>query len=873
MAKSIIFAHTIANLNIYKMKKTILLIIIFILCQYTYAQHSDYGLQIQSYPLPKSAFTSMMLHNGDPIKLNRKELTLNFSLLNRKDNVFGTVFRIITDKDQNIDLMYSVSQNDKRFPILVTKDVVHPIPQEVKCDQWISVSLTISPQDGHVKLMYDSSQININYKPLIGTKSLRIAFGQCPFNGYTIGDVASVNIKDISLTQGKDSLFYWKMAKHNGNICYDEISHSPAVGENSRWIIDKYITWKKIYSQDFSISPSIAFNPNTGTFYMANDKYKLYILHTKNQSLDTIDVKGGEFVANYPNQMIYIPQRQQLLSYNLDENLFSAFNPHTQTWEGTIAPTQEHDYWNNTLVYNPANSTLISFGGYGHYHYNNELLISYPYEKKPQVHLYLNNVHPRYSSSSVIVDSTLYIFGGRGCPSGRQELSPRNYYDFYAVNLLTQQVNKLWDLPHSPTNGDFHPADNMIYDKNKKCFYLFSTLQGGILLKFSIEHPDFEPMSLPLGIELESQYMYYNLYYSPQQQKLYTCILRAEVSGKSNVEIYELGFPPIAVSSFLQPELPISPKSTNTSLIIGLCIIIGLAIIAIAFLYHQKRKKRQLSFSIITPNERQSQEQKQDIKIEVPQTTPTKTFHNYDCSKSCICFFGGFRVFDKEGNNITNTFTPILKNLLILLILYTGKEEKGIVSHKMLQLLWPDKSEKSAQNNRNVYISKLRNILEQIGDIKIINKNSFWSIQFGENTFCDYLEAIRLFNEIGNDNNLEKILELLLHGAMLPNTETDWIDTFKTDFSNMTIDLLSQLLKKENLSDTLKLKIADTLFQHDYINEEALSAKCRILCQQGKKGLAKLVYDSFCKEYSNLLADEYPHSLKEIIGEEDNGIS
>lgn len=860
------------------MKKEILLIILLsALYQYIYAQHSDYGLHIQTYPLPKSAFTSMTLNNGEPIEIKEEKITLNFNLLNRKDNVFGTVFRIITDNNQNIDLMYSVSQNDKRFPILVTKDVVHPVQKEVRCNQWISVSLTLSPQDGHISLTYDSAQINIIHKPLMKTKSFRIAFGHCPFMGYVVGDVASVNIKDISFKQDQNTIYYWKMAKHNGDICYDEINHSPAIGKNSRWIIDKYITWKKIYSQNFPVSPSIAFDSHTGTFYMANNKYKLYVLHTSNQTLDTIDVKGGEFVANYPNQMIYIPQRRQLLSYNLDENLFSAFNSQSQTWEGTVAPTQEHDYWNNTLVYNPANSTLISFGGYGHYHYNNKLLISYPYENKPQVHINLNDIHPRYSSSSVIVDSTLYIFGGRGCPSGRQELSPRNYYDLYAVNLLTQQVNKLWDYPNSPTNGDFHPADNMIYDKDKKCFYLFSNLQGGILLKFSIDNPNFEPMSLPLGLELESQYIYYNLYYSPLQQKLYVCILQAEVSGISNIEIYELGFPPIAVSSFLQPESSASKQKTGSSLLIWICIVTSLAIIGVLFLYRLKRKKKQSATPTVEVFEKQEQEPKleiqSDIKIKVPHTIPAKTFHNYDYSRSCICFFGGFRVLDKEGNNITNTFTPILKNLLILLILYTGKEGKGIVSHKMLQLLWPDKSEKSAQNNRNVYISKLRNVIEQIGDIKIINKNSFWIIQFGEGTFCDYLEALRLFNNTGSENNLERLLELLLHGAMLPNTETDWIDAFKTDFSNMTIDLLSQLLKKDSLSDTLKLAIADTLFQHDYINEEALSAKCRILCQQGKKGLAKLVFDSFCKEYSNLLADEYPHSLKDIIGEEENNIS
>lgn len=75
----------------------------------------------------------------------------------------------------------------------------------------------------------------------------------------------------------------------------------------------------------------------------------------------------------------------------------------------------------------------------------------------------------------------------------------------------------------------------------------------------------------------------------------------------------------------------------------------------------------------------------------------------------------GFRVIDKEGNDITFSFTPTLKYLLILLILYTGKDSKGIIGNKLIQLLWYDKTEESAKNNRNVYMSKLLQSAGQSG--------------------------------------------------------------------------------------------------------------------------------------------------------------
>lgn len=863
------------------MKKALSVILLLFICMHSIAQLPEYGLHIRSYPLQNSEFTSMALEDGKFIETKGEKITLSFNLWVRPDNVFGTVFRIITENNKNIDLLYSVSENDKRFPILVTGDAVHPIQKEARREIWTSASITLDPKDGNITVLYDSLQINVKDPDLKGTQGLRIAFGYCPFEGFSLADVASVNLKDISIKRGTEEIRQWKMARHNKEICYDEISHIPATGKNTSWIIDQYITWKKIHSQHFSSSPSIAFDPLVGTFYMATDKRKLYVFHTDERVTDTIQVKGGEFAANYPNQLIYIPQHRQLLSYNLNENLFSAFDPVTQSWKGMQAPVLEHDYWNNTLAYNPANSSLISFGGYGHYHYNNKLVISYPYDDMPQRQLNLTNIHPRYSCSSVIVDSTLYIFGGRGCPSGRQELSPRNYYDLYSVNLLTQQVNKLWEAPQAPADGDFQPCENMIYDSEKDCFYLFCTQQGGTLMKINAQSPHFEAMSLPMGLKLESQYIYSNLYYSPKQKKLYVAVHQAEVSGKADLDIFELNFPPIPISDFKQPDIA-TDKADQSGYSYLWYIIGGLLIIGGtgAFYYKKKRDEvRRIKSSgkaKESPVTKTSQtegthsllpKEKSDIKIEMPINTSDPTFQNYDFSRKCVCFFGGFRVVDKDGNDVTALFTPTLKALLILLILHTGKDPKGIIGHKLIQLLWYDKAEESAKNNRNVYMSKLRGLLEKVGDIKILNQNGFWSIQFEGDTLCDYQEALHLYKS-NSSQNLEKLLELLLRGMMLPNVETDWIDAFKNDFSNDTIDLLCKLLKQEDLSDTLKLKIADTLFQHDYINEEALCVKCRLLCQQGKKGLAKTVYDAFCKEYAASMGADYKYSLMEIIGEE-----
>ena len=86
---------------------------------------------------------------------------------------------------------------------------------------------------------------------------------------------------------------------------------------NPHWIIDQYITWNKLYSATFNSSLSIAFDPNIGTFYMATDKNNLYVYHLGEKKTDTISIKGGEIASNYPNQLVFIPDQNQLLSYIL----------------------------------------------------------------------------------------------------------------------------------------------------------------------------------------------------------------------------------------------------------------------------------------------------------------------------------------------------------------------------------------------------------------------------------------------------------------------------------------------------------------------------------------------------------------------------
>jgi DNA-binding SARP family transcriptional activator len=809
----------------------------------------------------------MVLEGGLPINTNGRELELSFELWVRTENVFGTVLRVITNNNENIDLMYRVDRDNARLPFLLTGEDVHLIETPTRKEAWLNVILSLNPRTGQVILQYDGKRIEAIRPELKGTRSVRIAFGYPPFEGFGSSDIASVNIRNVRLRRNNQEIRHWRMAQHIDDTCYDEIVGRPATGRNTQWIMNERITWRKVYSRSFNTTPAITFDPVNTNFFVAAGA-KIYKISTPDNLPDFRTVmevvREREYLTDFPNLLIYAHSLQQLIFYNLMEDAYSIFNIAQNTWERGKNLSRIYDYLNSSVVFNPKDSTLISFGGYAYYLYNNLLITGFPFhEDRPQQHVSLSVIDPRCSSATVLVGETLYIFGGRGSPTGRQELAPRNYYDLYSVDLTTKTVTPLWSLQGNPRGGHFIPGENMVYNSENQSFYVFTTQAGGVLMRINTQDAAFERMSLPIGINFAAQHIHMNLFFAPQRQKLYATVILSQIGGDSTLEIYEIDYPLTTVSSVRQirPEIQEGGFSFNKRFryLLGL-LFLGIMSIAVFYYYRWKKQEKPQSAEEGTP----------DADIQVSTTALPAIFEEdidtkfYKFSQKSICFFGGFRVFDKNGKNITALFTPTLKTLLIAFICHSTRDSKGINGNKLINLFWYDKSKESAKNNRNVYLSKLRTLLEDIGDVKLVTKHGFVKLQIEDDTLCDYLEMMNFLEE-NDTQNLGKMLELLTRGAMLPNVEIDWVDTFKNSFADTVIDFLSNVLKTNNLTDSIKLKIADVLFQYDFLSEEALQVKCTVFYRQGRIGLAKNVYDTFCSVFKKSLGANYQYSFMQIV--------
>jgi len=814
----------------------------------THSQAIDYGLFIKSYPYEDLEKTSLILENNKPLKLYKKT-TLSFDMLLRKENAFGMVFRIITKNRENIDFSISINKEEQRFPMLIINESLNVLPKEVKYDEWLPASITFDSQKNEIFFTYNNDSITLPYN-VSKIKSVQIAFGLCPIYDYSIYDIASVNLKNIKIFNGEKLERYWKLENYNNNLSFDSIKNIPAIAHNPQWIIDDYSSWEKVYSKKIEAQSLFAYNSSKNKLYMVPfNQNEIIIFDTKENQETRIKTKNSYTQSTESNRLVYDELKDELIIYNLEEKVLCKLSFEDLTWK-TIQNTafaESFGYWDSSRFYSAIDSTLYSFGGYGYYKFNNELVYLNIHSNSVQKAI-LNQISPRYFSSTTKSDNLLYIFGGKGSNTGLQEISPQFYYDLYSIDVTNQNVTKLLELKDIKEN--FFPGENMIYDKNENCFYIITDINNLTLIRLDKESANYEQVSLPMQEMIPETTIYRNLYLSKEQKKFYALTSTGATNNFFEINIHSLNYPIVP----LNREKNIKTEN-NSILPIGI-IILAICLVFVLFLFFKRKSTQNLS--------------KKSTLFFKKRTEITQNY--YDFSKQSICFLGGFSITDKNGENITKQFSPMLKNLLLLLLLYKQQNKDGIPDKKLVQALWPDKSPESAKNNKNVYISKLRSALESVGKIEIINENTSWIINWDTEVNCDYIETLNLFSLIkehnfSNNEEIIKLLELLERGALLPNNEMEWVDSFKSDFSNQIIDILTELSQNiEYVSnDAVKLKIAEILFLHDYLNEEALHLKCSVFINYGKKGIAKNIYETFCKEYLSLLGVKYNWSFSDVI--------
>lgn len=237
--------------------------------------------------------------------------------------------------------------------------------------------------------------------------------------------------------------------------------------------------------------------------------------------------------------------------------------------------------------------------------------------------------------------------------------------------------------------------------------------------------------------------------------------------------------------------------------------------------------------------------------------------------KNYIQLFGDFKIINKTLEDITDQFTPKIKHLFLLILLFSQRNKKGISTKELSEILWPNYSYQNTKNSRGVTIRKLRIILESMDKVEIIFNIEYWYMKFSADVYCDYLECLKLLNHSKEDDPhfYAQFYQIVQHGEIFKDESHDWLDDFKGYIANNVVDILMKFILKLNMdkdSDFI-LKLADRILVADPVNDQALGFKLKVLVKQNNYKLARFTYDRFVATYSDMYGEKFSTSFDSII--------
>ncbi|MFY0653480.1 MAG: hypothetical protein JXQ96_15665 [Cyclobacteriaceae bacterium] len=807
------------------------------------------GLGFHSHEVAYEKRTSMNLSPDGYFKFRSEfRMTFDLNIEDNKNQMFGYVFRMIVNDTLNIDFLI------KREPPFVRVLVIHgdspsnivvQYPVNALFGSWRHFDLQFSLNQNKITLKTDTTELKNNVLNIHKNDRIKLLFGANQYLDYTTTDLPPVNLRELKIYEDNRLIHYWPLNEGNGNIAYDNVGNKDARLTNPKWLATKHQFWTLDRSFSLSGIAMTAYNKEENLIYLVGNDSLATVNMDQNSyyftSYDTTNFSfkpGDQSIYSNNNELyVYdISQGGKLNKYNILEN----------RWVGDYAgKTPLTEYWHHNRFIDEQENKLFLVGGYGQHTYKNTV---YTYDDAVKKWYELmpgqENFSPR-SLAGLAINKTAdsaYIFGGYGSRKGSQMLSPKFYNDINLYLPKQKSLQKIGELEISDNGYCF--ANSVVMDSSRNFYGLLheknkfnSYLK---LAKWSLKNtkPEFLADSIPYSFhDIRS---YSDLYYSPTSEKLYTVTtLYDEEKKTTDVNIYSLNFPPINLITQQESSNHWLPITAAISLLFGLGLFIKL----------RSRKEE-------TPTEKV-------VEQAPPAILPKQKKQN------CILLFGGFQVFDKNGDEITGKITPLQKELFLMVLMTSLRHEKGISSERLDEIFWFDKSKVKARNNRSVNISKINAVFQELGGCNFNLRNGSWMVDIDhEKVYVDYSECLQLIEQPEiSTQSIKRLTELVHGGALLLNSNYEWLDEYKGDVSNRVIDVLLKHIKDPDIQKDQNsvVNLTNMVFTFDPTNEDALNLQCQAFVKLGKHSLAEKTYNRFAKEYKVIYAEDYEFSMSEVI--------
>lgn len=831
-----------------KMKRIILIAIcIFCFCLTVHADENQVvgGMQFRSYEVAPNLRTSLRIPavGKDRLKYNGY-MSLSFDLkINTQKECFGYICRIILDNNECIDLLLTNPAND-RVQIVLTSRLGEllktDLPTGKKLNVWNKIDITLMTEDADTDIIINDTRYDLTCLQ-DHFHNVEVYFGANQSETFSTSDVAPMAVRNVSFStkKNKKDLYFWEL-DYEEDLKEGSGHRKMAISaQHPEWLIANNTSWQPVASMESDSKMKIVPDNARNLIYLiAKDciiRYDLLNRKTEKTSFRqniSFNMLTNDFLVLPDGRLIYI---------NLEGNTphTSIFDFEKSEWSADIKRTRKSQYLHHNLFYNPCDSSIVQLFGYGFHRYSNEI-ITWTESTGDLNKRKLDSIPPRYLAAVGTTDSLAWIYGGKGNEKGIQEHGVMIYHDLYTLNLKDYSTRKVQTI--ETDSVEVAASDLIISDDEKSLtalFYSPNTYLSKLQLKeFRIEDGTMKLLgnAIPynfLDVESEAR-----LIYDKNSQIYYTVTVQKTDDGLFRSDIYKIHAPIISA------DTTISEKKNWTSALFILFVILAISVSIYLFVKNRKR------FSL-----QDQHHAEEDIK---------------EILEPGIYMLGGFRVINRNGEDISANFTPLMKQLLCILVLYSHRQKGGISNVELKETLWDDKSEESYYNNRGVNIKKLRTSLAEVGEIEICSTKGIWSLNM-EDRMCDWSRYMKEIEGISieniTDEQICRLIKIASHGPLLSDMRYEWTDKFKAQYTDMVITTLENICNdvRHPLSSDMKIRIADAILTFDSLDEAAVKSKCKALIAQKRLGIAESTFKNFTQEYNRLMGEEYSVSFNEFI--------
>ncbi len=839
----------------------ILFVLLFVCVSILNSQEKEtWGLEF-SEGKPNVIETTLDLTSEKPITFD-KELRLEFDISILQNNTYGNIAEFRDDKNAfRSNLVYYHHTNTDTSYIQLningrsSKLIIPFVKKNLHRGTWHSIQLYFERKSRKITMLCDNSHFFSDTVRFIYPPAMNIIFG-----GYEKErDTPPMIIRDIRIEIDDSPAsprhdHWWKLNEIEGISAIDCVTGGNSATTLPVWNGNNFFRWRQ---RGVVTVPNDAGGSFSGTKFSFPAKKVMTEYNILTNAITKVTY-GNE----RPSRAIYSVHIQNTVGvYHGGGGQISLLNRETNTWS-FIDDRFDDDmhFYGTTKFVDTVNNKAYAFGGYG-WHTAKSMLRQFNFRVHQWDTIPLENKSKYSERMNVCIapaneNGKYYVLGGIGNATGKQQDGFNPINDLWSLTLNPGRLKKISDIILPPEVKDISwPSGPMWFVvKNDSVFYCLAKLaerkhdEKETLSVYQIYTSSLDSMMLRAAGEklyVKNNECLSGIFDSPLTKEL--IVLRSQSSSATDsvrYEILTLSLPPYRVSEYEYSAAALE-RTTSAYWYGGFGLLVGITFTLTLFYRKNLQLQPVQRMPVVSGPDRMT-----DLPVHV---------------SSAINIFGRFEVIDKNGIDISQTFSPLMKQLLVVLIVHSNHKKRPLTTSELSKFFWIDSELDHAKNSRGVALKRLRKLLEHVDDVEIVQVNHLWHILIQQGTRCDYFEYIRLRDSrSGNSEWQHKFVEVAERGMLAHELSYEWLDPVRASLLD-DIEIICREIIRSDADEPFKLQTARALLLWDSINENALITVINILVAQKKINLAKEVYKQFCSEYKKIMDKTYSRAFEDHV--------